>query len=316
MFLINRAFADSYMPPAATEIAERLDGLYGFLVISSLIASVLVIFGFIYFAWAYKRRSENDKTAYITHNNTLEFAWSFIPFVIFMVVFGWGWWIYKDMRTFSKDSLEIHVVGQKWNWNFMYKNGKETVEEMVVPVNTPVKVIITSKDVLHSFYVPAFRVKQDAVPGRYTAAGFTATKKGTFQVFCTEYCGDAHSAMLAKVRVVSVEEYEEWLKKGDPYEGMSLAEVGQKIYAQRCIACHNTSGEKKVGPGFQGLWMAKRQFAKGESVVADANYIRESIYNPQAKIVAGYENAYMTAFAGQLDDREVTGIIEFLKTLK
>ncbi|MEO0335515.1 MAG: cytochrome c oxidase subunit II, partial [Pseudomonadota bacterium] len=295
MFLMNRAYADSYMPPAATEIAERLDSLYGFLVISSLIASVLVIFGFIYFSIIYKRRSENDKTAYITHNNVLEFTWSFIPFLIFMLVFGWGWYIYKDMRTFPKDSIEIHVVGQKWNWNFMYKNGKETVEEMVVPVNQPVKLIITSKDVLHSFYVPAFRVKQDAVPGRYTALGFTSTKKGTFQVFCTEYCGDAHSSMLSKVRVVSMEDYEEWLKKGDPYEGMSLAEVGQKIYSQRCIACHNTSGQKKVGPGFQGIWMAKREFATGEKGVADANYIRESIYNPQAKVVAGYENAVMTA---------------------
>lgn len=316
MLFISRAYADSYMPPAATEIAERLDSLYGFLVWSSFIASVLVIGGFIYFAFAYKRRSENDKTAYITHNNTLEFTWSFIPFVIFMLVFGWGWYIYKDMRTFPKDSLEIHVIGQKWNWNFIYKNGKETVEEMVVPVDTPVKMIITSKDVLHSFYVPAFRVKQDAVPGRYTATGFTVKKKGTFQIFCTEYCGDAHSSMLAKVRVVSKEEYEEWLKKGDPYEGMSLAEVGQKIYSQRCIACHNTSGQKKVGPGFKGIWQAKRDLVGGGVAVADENYIRESIYNPKAKVVAGYENAVMTAFAGQLDEREVTGIIEFLKTLK
>jgi cytochrome c oxidase subunit 2 len=316
MFFINSAHANTFMPPTASTFAEPLDHLYMFLVVSSFIACVLVIGGFIYFAIKYKRQSENDKTGYITHNNILEFTWSFVPFVIFMVVFAWGWVLYNDMRTFPENSLEVHVTGQKWNWNFAYKSGKETVEEMVVPINQPVKLIITSKDVLHSFYVPAFRVKQDAVPGRYTALGFTATQLGNFQVFCTEYCGEAHSSMLAKVRVVTQDEYEQWIRQGDPYEGMSMAEVGQKIFSQRCIACHNSDGQAKVGPGFKGLWQSQRQFVKGEPVVADENYIRESILNPMEKIVAGYEGRVMTSFAGQLDERELTGIIEYLKTLK
>ncbi|MCB0407519.1 MAG: cytochrome c oxidase subunit II [Bdellovibrionales bacterium] len=316
MFFINPAYANTFMPPEASQFAGPLDSLYSFLIISSLIACVLVIGGFIYFAVKYRRQTENDKTAYITHNNVLEFTWSFVPFVIFMVVFAWGWIIYNDMRTFPEDSLEVHVVAQKWNWSFLYKSGKESAEEMVVPVNKPVKLIISSKDVLHSFYVPAFRIKQDAVPGRYTALGFTATKKGNFQIFCTEYCGTGHSAMLAKVRVVSQEEYEEWLRQGDPYEGMSLAEVGQKIYSQRCFVCHNTTDQPLVGPGFKGIWMRERTFVKGDPTVADENYIRESILNPAAKIVAGFEGKVMTPFAGQLDDKEISGIIEYLKTLK
>lgn len=316
MFFISQAHAESFMPPVASTFGDAFNSLYSFLVISSLIACILVIGGFIYFAIKYRRQSENDKTAYITHNNILEFTWSFVPFVIFMVVFAWGWILYNDMRTFPDDSLEVHVIGQKWNWNFIYKSGKESVEEMVVPVNKPVKLIIGSKDVLHSFYVPAFRIKQDAVPGRYTALGFKATKLGNFQVFCTEYCGEAHSQMLAKVRVVSQDEYEQWIRQGDPYEGMSMAEVGQKIFNQRCIACHNTSDQAKVGPGFKGIWQSQRQFVKAGPVVADENYIRESILNPSAKIVAGFEGRVMTSFAGQLDEKEIMGIIEFLKTLK
>lgn len=316
MFFAYQAFADSYMPPAASTFAEPLDKLYGFLVISSLISCILVIGGFIYFAIKYKRRSDNDKTLYWTHSNILEFTWSFVPFVIFMVVFAWGWVLYNDMRTFPENSIEVHVMGQKWNWNFLYKSGKESVEEMVVPINQPVKLIISSKDVLHSFYVPAFRIKQDAIPGRYTSLSFTATKKGNFQVFCTEYCGEAHSSMLAKVRVVSQEDYETWLRKGDPYEGMSMAEIGQKIFSTRCVACHNASEVEKVGPGFKGIWQAQRQFVKAAAMVVDANYIRESILHPQAKVVAGYEGRVMTSFAGQLDEKEISGIIEYLKTLK
>ncbi len=313
--LIQTTQANTFMPPAATDIAERVDFLYSFLLWASFISCVLVIGGFIYFAFKYKRQSENDKTAYISHNNFLEFLWSFIPFVIFMAVFAWGWVIYSQMRSFPEDSLEVSVQGQKWAWAFTYKNGRKSGGELIVPVDTPIKLVMTSPDVLHSFYVPAFRVKQDVVPGRYTAMWFKPKYKGEYQIFCTEYCGDQHSAMLAKLKVVSREEFDHFLAN-DPYKGLSQAEVGQKIYQTRCAICHQTTEQKLVGPGFKGLFEKERTFTDGSKAVADENYIRESVLNPNAKIVEGYPAGQMPTFAGQLSEDEVSGVIEFIKTLK
>ncbi len=315
LFWIDRAAASSaFMPPAATETASRVDSLYMFLLVVSLLACVLVIGGFIYFAFKYKRRTETDKTPYITHSNVLEFTWSFIPFVIFMVAFVWGWWVYHDMRTAPSGAMEIHVYGQKWSWEFVYKSGKRLSNEFYVPVNEPVKLIITSKDVLHSVFIPSFRIKQDAVPGMYTSLWFKADKEGIFQMFCTEFCGDQHSAMLAKVHVVSKEKYEDWLRN-DPYKGLDLAQIGEKVYQGRCIACHAVTDQKKVGPGFANLLGKIQSFMDGSSVTVDENYIRESILNPNAKVVSGYPQGVMPTFAGQLAEQELTGVIQYLKSL-
>ena len=234
------------MPPQASTFAASVDKLYGFLLYASLVSCILVIGGLIFFAVKYRRRSAQDRTAYISHNIILEFLWSFIPFIIFMIVFVWGWVVYNDMRKMPEDALEIHVVGQQWNWSFLYKSGKRSGGEFVVPINTPVKLIMSSKDVLHSLFIPAFRVKQDVVPGRYTALWFEATKRGTFQIFCTEYCGDQHSNMLAKVKVVSLGDYEEWLSD-NPYKGLSLSEVGQKVFR---VSLHSLS----LDNGFNFDW--------------------------------------------------------------
>jgi len=314
MFWPSIAHANTFMPVQGTKIAQHVDSLYSFLVWASFISSILVIGGFIYFGMKYKRRSDNDKTAYISHNSTLEFIWSFIPFVIFMVVFAWGVYVYREMRIMPQNALEVLVEGQKWNWTFYYKSGKVSAGELVVPVNTPVKLIMTSKDVLHSFFIPAFRVKQDVVPGRYTSLWFDAEKKGNYQVFCTEYCGDKHSGMLAKTTVVSREEFEQWLQN-DPYKGLSMTEVGQKVYAGRCAVCHNLSDAKLVGPGWKGLFGSSRKFTDGSSAVADENYVRESILAPNAKVVAEFAPA-MPTFAGQLSEQEIMAIIEFIKTVK
>lgn len=313
--LMQSAQANTFMPPAATDIAERVNSLYGFLLWASFISCVLVIGGFIYFAFKYKRRSENDKTAYISHNNFLEFLWSFVPFLIFMAVFVWGWAIYSQMRTFPEDALEVHVQAQKWSWSFEYKNGRKSSGELLIPVNTPIKLVMTSSDVLHSFYVPAFRAKQDVVPGRYTALWFQPKYKGEYQIFCTEYCGEQHSGMLAKLKVVSREEFDDWLAN-DPYKGLAMEEVGQKIYTARCAICHHTNDQKLVGPGFGGLFGREETLQGGEKVMVDENYLRESIMNPNAKIVAGYPSGQMPTFAGQLSEQEITGVIEYIKTLK
>ncbi len=314
MFFIGQAFAVRWLPAPATKWAEEFDKLTYFLVEISVLASLLVIGGFVYFAIRYRRKSETDKTPVITHNYLLEFLWSFIPFLIFMFVFGWGWFLYDKMRDHPEGALEIHVYGQMWHWDFVYKNGKKTRKVLTVPVGKPVKLVMSSRDVLHSFFIPSFRIKQDVLPGAYTALSFTAKKKGKFPVFCAEFCGEGHSRMLAEVHVMSLKEWEEWLIK-DPFKGLTMLQIGEKVFQQTCIACHTTTSEKRIGPGLLGLFGSKREFEKNKSLTADENYIRESILNPSARIVKGYPNS-MTPFAGLLKEEEMTGLIEYIKSLK
>ena len=306
-----------FMPFAATKIAEGVDSLYAFLLIASFISCVFVIGGLIWFAVQYRRRREGEKTAYIAHNTALEFLWSFIPFVIFMVVFVWGWIIFHQLRTMPENALEVAVTAQKWNWNFTYKNGRR-VADLTVPVNQDVKLLMTSKDVLHSFYVPAFRNKQDVIPGRYTALWFNAQHEGTYNLFCTEYCGDQHSSMIAKVNVVSRERFDEFLAT-EPYKGLTPVQIGQKVYSGACIACHgltNTAADKaKIGPTFYQVFGRNEQLADGSTVTVDENYVRKSILQPQAQLVKGYQPV-MPTYAGQLQEEEILGLIEFLKTVK
>ena len=298
-----------------TDYVARLESLEEFLIMVSFISCILIVIAFIYFAFRYKRKTDKEEGyAKENHNLPLEILWSFIPFVIFLVVFVWGWIVYKDFYTIPKKSLEIHVYGQMWNWEFIYKNGRKTTNELYVPSNKPVKLILTSRDVIHSFFIPAFRIKQDAVPGTYTALWFQANYEGIFQVFCTEFCGTGHSDMLAKVHVIPLKEWEAWLKE-EPNKGLSLVEIGKKNFQGRCTACHKTTSQKLIGPGLAGLYNKTRILKNGESVKADDNYIRESILNPGAKIVQGYSNQ-MTPFAGLLSEEELSGLIEYIKSLK
>ena len=340
MLWIPVAKANSFMPPAATKLAESVDSIYAFLLVASLISFIILMGGLAYFVNKYRRKSSEDQVAYISHNYVLEFLWSFIPFVIFMVCFGWGAKVYMDMRKVPEGAMEIHVVAKKWDWEFIYKNGRKQISDvddkgrrilpsMVVPLNKPVRLIMTSskinpndkrdRAVLHSFFVPAFRIKQDIVPGRYTQVSFTPTKKGRFYVFCTEYCGTGHSNMLAIVEVVDEVAFHDWIigdKSVDPKE-MSLADKGKEIYKTRvCITCHSLDGSKMTGPTWKGLYGATRNFADGSSLSADDNYLKESIMNPNTKIVKGYAPNQMPSYQGQLTDDDITAVIEFIKTLK
>lgn len=304
-----------FMPPQASEVAHSVDILYGFLLISSFISCVLVIGGLIYFAVKYRRKTSDQKSAYISHNTTLEFLWSFIPFVIFMIVFVWGWIVYHQLRTMPEDALEIAVQGQKWSWTFTYKNGRSVGSEFWVPVGQNVRLVMGSSDVLHSFYLPAFRTKQDVVPGRYTSLWFRPEAEGDYQVFCAEYCGDQHSGMKAILHVVSREKFDEWLSK-DPYKGLSPVEIGRKVYQSSCVACHALTEAKNVGPGYKGMFGRTEKLEGGGEATVDENYIRESILDPNAKILVGYPKGVMPTFAGQLSDGEIMGVIEFIKSLK
>lgn len=314
--LLNAADAgQSFMPPAGTAIAGDVDNLYSFLLWSSFVGAGILIAGMIFFVLKYKRKSNSDKTPYISHSAALEFLWSFIPLVMFLVMFGWGWKIYHEMRTMPENAFEVQVQAKQWAWDFLYKSGKVSTNDFYVPVGKPVKLIMTSDDVLHSFFIPSMRIKQDVVPGRYTTLWFNAEKTGDYQIFCTEYCGAAHSGMLAKMHVVSQADFEKWLQENE--EGLSLAQKGEKLYNSKgCVACHSVDGSPKVGPTWKAIWGQQgRELASGDKVNVDENYIRESILNPNAKIAKGYPQGVMPAQQGLLTEQQLTALIEYIKTL-
>lgn len=318
-FLIANAWANTggkFMPVAGTEIAGRVDNLYSFLLIVSLVACVILLGGMAYFVVRYRRLTPTQETAYITHNTFLEFLWSFIPFVIFFIVFAWGWIIYHDMRTMPENAREVQVTARKWGWTYTYKDGR-TSDTLIVPIGEPIKLVMNSVDVLHSFYVPSFRIKQDVVPGRYTALWFEVEKPGDYTVFCTEYCGSGHSAMLSKITAVPLEQYNKWLADVQPT--LSLLEQGEKLYAvQACKGCHTTDGSVVVGPSFKGIYGTKAKLDDGTEKDVDDNYIRESILYPAkvAKVEYAAKKGQMPVYQGQLSESDVSALIEYIKSLK
>jgi len=316
LFASVAAYADYAMPVQGNKYAAEVDSLYGFLLNVSLLSCILVIGGMVFFVFKYKRKTDNDDTPYISHNNTLEFLWSFIPFLIFMFVFAWGWKLFYQAKAYPENAFEVHAFGRQWAWDFQYKSGRMSTGEMVVPVGKPIKLIMTSSDVLHSFFIPAFRIKQDVIPGTYTALWFEADKEGEYQVFCTEYCGKDHSRMYAKVKVVSQEEFEQWLAD-DPmkeYEGMDLADRGLKVMKKKaCNACHYLNKpEKLVGPALYGQFGIDKEFTDGTKGKLDEAYIRQSIKEPNAKMSVGFENGGMNMIP--VNEQEITWIIEYIKS--
>jgi cytochrome c oxidase subunit II len=302
-----------FMPPQASTYASGVDAVYYFVIWASVISGVLMLGAMSYFVVKYRRKTNTDKTPYITHNHLFEFLWSFIPLVLFLSMFAWGAVVYYGQRKMPEGALEIHVTARQWSWEFEYKNGK-TESDLYVPAGVPVKLLMTSVDVLHSLYVPSFRMKQDVVPGTYSAVWFQATGPGEFQLFCTEFCGTNHSKMLAKVKVLPLEDFNAWLNGGGGAE--SLADRGKKLYGVKgCAACHSIDGSKVIGPTFKGVFGRSENLADGSQITVDENYIRESILTPQAKMVAGYPPT-MPPFQGALSEDDLKALIEFLKEQK
>jgi cytochrome c oxidase subunit II len=221
---------------------------------------------------------------------------------------------YMDMFNPPAGALDIHVIGQKWSWSFLYPNGHMD-DELHVPVGRAVQLTLASNDVIHSFFIPAFRVKRDVVPGRYNKLWFRPTQTGEYLALCAQYCGTKHSDMLARVVVHESGGYEQWLNQAsDPFRTRTPAEVGRMLITRRCASCHAVDGKANIGPTFKGLFNHPVKLKDGSTVTAEENYIRESILTPNAKIVAGFEPV-MPTFRGQLKDQEITAIIEYLKEL-
>lgn len=305
----------SYMPPQATDWAARVDWINAVITYIAIFCTVAVSGVMMYFAVRYRRKSDSDKTPYILDNHHLESFWTFIPTVICIFMFYYGYSVYREMRNPPINALDINVDGYKWAWEYTHPSGKREAKELVVPAGKPVRLIMKSRDVTHSFFIPAMRVKEDVLASGYSYLWFNATKLGEFPIFCAEYCGTGHSAMLGTLKVVTPEAYEEYVM--DRVE-LPPAELGKKLFAGRCTACHSIDGTKSVGPTLKGI------FGHQESVVVngadqtidvDENYLRESILNPSAKLVKGYPNS-MTPFQGQLSEKEVAGLIAFIKSLQ
>lgn len=311
----------TWIPEAASNLAGKVDGVLLVITLLSIFFFVLISILLIYFALKYRRRREDEETPYITGNEPLEILWTVVPSILLIALFVYGFVVYKDMRTPPEDSVDITVTGKQWLWTFDYYNGKKTLNELYVRQNRPVRMIMRADDVLHSFFIPAFRVKQDILPGRYTQLWFTPTKIGTFDIFCAEYCGTGHSAMLGKVVVLSPESYDIWEKgigvdDGAAVSSLPPAELGAKIYKEKgCNACHSIDGSVVIGPSFKGLFGKTGVLEDGTSYTADENYIMKSILEPQEEMVQGFQPV-MPSFKGILSDDEITAVIAYIKTLK
>lgn len=309
-----------YMPEQASDFAPNVDWLNNWITDISLFCLVAICAVMLYYAIRYRHRpGVKRETPQILTSHFLEITWTVIPTLICIFIAFYGVVYYRDMRDPPSNTLDIQVWGKKWDWRFEYPNGKKTFKEFTVPVNQPIRLVMKSEDVLHSFFIPAMRVKKDVLPSEYTYLWFRPVKVGTYQTFCTEYCGTNHSAMLAKVHVVSQAEYDRWLNDNSE-ELIRLrtppGEVGKKLFTERgCNACHSLDGSRLVGPSFKGLWGKDERLVGGATAKVDENYVQESILNPNAKVVEGYAPV-MPAFAGQLNDQEISALIAFIKDVE
>jgi cytochrome c oxidase subunit 2 len=306
-----------WFPRAASKEALHADHLYSFILWGSVLLFVGIMVAVGWFIYKFKRTPQNQvASGQIVHNDRLEITWTILPLILCVIIFAWGYKGYLKMTVPPENATEIRVTGKQWLWQFTYPDGTTSVGELVVPVNVPIKFIMTSEDVIHSFFIPNFRIKKDVIPNRYTRTWFEATSTGNFQIFCTEFCGNAHSDMLAIARVVTKEDYKKWLKDVNNVDDIPLDKLGERVYtAKGCNACHSLDGSPKTGPSWKGIYGKSHKMTNGQSVQVDDNYIRESILEPQAKIVAGYQ-PIMPAFKGVLKDREIEAIIEYIKKVK
>jgi cytochrome c oxidase subunit 2 len=301
-----------FFPEQASTQAAQVDGLYFFLVavtafFSLLIAAVLVITAI------YHRRRHEDEVGAVIHGSlALELLWTIIPFMITMVMFGWGAKVFFDAYRPPKGAMEIYIVGKQWMWKAQHMDGMREINELHVPIGRPVKLTMGSEDVLHSFYVPAFRVKADVIPGRYNELWFTATKPGRYHLFCAEYCGTKHSGMIGWVYVMEPADFQAWLGGGSPTQ--TPAAAGEKLFTDLvCISCHRDDAQAR-GPQLKGLFGHAVQLQGGGTAVADESYIRESIVNPQAKIVNGFA-PIMPTFQGMVSEEQLLQLIAYVRSL-
>ncbi len=299
-------------PEAASTIAGEVDALYFFALAVSAFFSLLIAVVIFYFFMKYRRREAREVGISSHGSMLLEVTWSVIPLIIVMFLFAWGAKVFMDIRTVPDNAREYFATGKQWMWKIQHPEGHREINQLHIPAGVPIKMTMTSEDVIHSFFIPAFRVKQDVLPGRYTTLWFEATKPGTYHLFCTEYCGAEHSMMIGSVTVMSPDEYQDWL--AGEMAGLPPAQAGEQIFEQYvCNSCHMSDGSGR-GPTLDGIYGKEVLMADGKTAMVDDDYLRESILRPHAKTVAGYEQL-MPTYQGQINETGIMQLIAYIKTL-
>jgi cytochrome c oxidase subunit 2 len=298
-------------PPEASKIAPQMDALLFFLVLVSLIGLTVVILLVTSFSILY-RRKRHPVAVQIEGSTLLEATWTIIPLGLFLMMFVWGALIYFRVFTPPANAMNIYVVGKQWMWKAEHPGGQHEINSLHVPAGRAVQLTLISQDVFHSFSIPAFRVKREAIPGRYTTVWFEATTPGTYHLFCTQYCGTAHSQMIGDVVVMTPEGYKHWLAEST--SGVSLAQNGERLFASlSCNACHNARPDAR-GPSLANVYGSKLTLSTGQTATADEAYLRESILNPSQHITQGYA-PIMPTYQGQISEEGVIALVEYIKNL-
>lgn len=310
-----------WLPPNASPLTGGQDVLFYLIYYLSIFFFVLIVGFMVYFAVKYRRKKNAEKPPHISGNTALEIIWSVIPTILFVIIFVWGFLGWVQLNVVPQGALEIHVTGKKWDWLFTdMKSGSETTD-LIVPVNTPVKLTMTSTDVLHGFYVPDFRINRDVLPTQYTVLWFQAPELGTHAILCTQYCGTKHSQMVRYVKVVTQEEYEKAMIAAQGL-GLSPIEYGKKVFEGKgaCASCHDVSSDRKrlVGPPLFGMYNKEitiKENGQQKTVKFDEQYMRRSIVDPNFREVIGYPSV-MPSYQGQLNDKELNSLIDYIKSLQ
>ncbi|HJU41949.1 MAG TPA: cytochrome c oxidase subunit II [Vicinamibacterales bacterium] len=307
-----RIFGVPVFPEQASTFARDVDALYFFVLAVCAFFGLAVAVSVVYFGVRFRKTHAGEIGARIEGSLPLELLWSVIPTIIAMFMFGWGASVYYHLRRPPEEALQVYAVGKQWMWKFQHQEGQREINELHVPAGRPIKVTISSEDVLHSLYFPAFRTKMDAIPGRYTYLWFEAQKPGTYQIFCTEYCGTNHSGMIGSVTVLEPAAYQAWLQGG--VEGGTLAQRGARLFESlACNSCHLDSGRGR-GPSLKDIVGTTVPLQDGGTVVVDDAYLRESILTPQAKIVSGFQ-PIMSPFQGLISEENLIALIEHVKSM-
>jgi len=309
------------LPHAMSTNADQTDQAYYITVWICIGFFVLVVGAMIYFGIKYKRKSDDERTSPVDHNFRLEVVWSLVPSALLVWLFILGLKGYANQETAPNEAFQVKVTGQMWAWSFEYPDGTQS-DELYIPAGRPIKLLMSSKDVIHAFFVPEFRVKQDVVPGMYSTLWFTAKLPADGKAYdtaieCAEYCGDGHSKILNTVHVLPGEEFDKLLANSleDPAHPLTPQARGEKKYHNKCESCHSVDGSRVVGPTWKSMWGRKEKLSDGREVTVDENYIRKSILEPQADIVDGFPGT-MPTFSGQLSEKDIDGIIAFIKEQK